>query len=174
MISRTTASTPPPPPPPVSTTVVCSRSTSSRSSAIGNSPSVALLLLRNEPVTERFRAEWKRMRRPSFCFAMLALGACGRAGDHQPSSPMPQRAEVSNEVRPTLPLPGTGPDARTPFAPVRATIDPKSTEAAEQLVQSFAKLLRERRLDAGYMRVGPHARRREAICMGLNVLSHLS
>src|SRR3954468_8365773 len=48
MISRTTASTPPPPPPPVSTTVVCSRVTSSRSSAIGNSPLIALLLWQNE------------------------------------------------------------------------------------------------------------------------------
>ena len=113
------------------------------------------------------------MRRPSFCFAMLALGACGRAGDHQPSSPMPQRAEVSNEVRPTLPLPGTGPDARTPFAPVRATIDPKSTEAAEQLVQSFAKLLSGRRFDEAYMLLGPNAPPRKAFDEDFAGMSHL-
>src|SRR5436305_14014012 len=100
MISSTTASTPPPPPPPVSTTVVCSRSTSSRSSAIGNSPSLALLSLRNEPARERFRMVMPRY----VWLAILALAACGR-GQPQDAAKGNGSLLIPKEAQPVAPPP---------------------------------------------------------------------
>jgi len=64
--------------------------------------------------------------------AALALAGCG-PGEQA-------RAPVSNAVQPTIPSPGTGPDAKTPLGPTKAPhaslpepkgpIDPKSVEAA--------------------------------------------
>src|SRR6202007_141845 len=103
MISRTTASTPPLPPPPVSTMVVCSRSTSGRSSAIGNSPCFVLLLERNEPVEDRVRARTSRMRggKSAAGTAWLLLCAGNQAAQQQPN--VVQRQEPS-----PVPPPGTG------------------------------------------------------------------
>src|SRR5437016_9963562 len=145
MSSSTTASTPPPPPPPVSTMVVCSRSPSSRSSAIGNSPWIVLLLWRNEPVEERFRSEGAVMRRGAtgaMATAALALSACGQAEKQQsaPNAGQPVNA-VPSEVPPPIPPPGTGPDARTPFGEPRGAVDPKSVEAAGRVVQQFGALI---------------------------------
>src|SRR6185503_16469821 len=98
----------------------------------GNSPSVSLLLLRNEPVGEGFRM----ILRSAF-LAMLALAACGRSERTE--------APVANDAQPSIPAPGTGPNAKTPLAPTKPAptslpepkglIDPKSVEAAGQVVQ---------------------------------------
>jgi hypothetical protein len=98
--------------------------------------------------------------------ATLALAACGRSEDHQ-------APPVSNQPRPTVPAPGTGPDARTPFAPVKPAIDPKSTEAAEQLVRGFVRLLNEEKFDGAYMLLGPNAQPRADFDRDFARLSYL-
>ena len=81
---------------------------------------------------------------------MLALGGCGQGTEHR-------SAPIFNESQPAVPSPGTGPDAHTPLAPVKPAIDPKSAEAAEQLVRGFVLLLNERRFADAYMLLGPNA-----------------
>ena len=76
---------------------------------------------------------------------MLALAACGRAADRQAPTKQPQADVASNVAAPTVPPPGTGPDARTPLAPVKPAIDPKSTEAAEQVVERYGELIEQGR-----------------------------
>ncbi len=95
------------------------------------------------------------MRLRCACLAMLALAGCRPAEEHQ-------AGPVSNQSQPIVPAPGTGPDARTPLAPVKPAIDPKSTEAAEQLVRGFVRLLNERRFDDAYMLVEANAPPRSA------------
>src|SRR4051794_28810140 len=93
MISSTTASTPPPPPPPVSTIVVRSRSTSSRSSAIGNSPSIALLLWRNErTVAKAVPSKEDAMNWKMMAIALMLLAGCAQQGN--------QQAKVANQMSP--------------------------------------------------------------------------
>ena len=91
------------------------------------------------------------------CVAMLALAACGPAGDRKASSIEPQATPASNHVQPTIPAPATGPDARTPLRPSKPLVDPKSSEAAEDLARDFARLLNERKFDEAYMLLGPNA-----------------
>jgi hypothetical protein len=69
---------------------------------------------------------------------MLALTACGRAEKDNAD-------QVSHQAQPTMVAPGTGPDAKTPLAPVKPAIDPKSPEAAVDVVADFANLLKQRR-----------------------------
>src|ERR1700750_1903982 len=97
MISRTTASTPPPPPPPVSTTVVCSRVTSSRSSAIGNSPLIALLLWRNERTfANAVPNDGDDMHRaPLVIVTGLTLAACNQTARQRPA---PSPAEQTRGI----------------------------------------------------------------------------
>jgi hypothetical protein len=82
--------------------------------------------------------------------AMLALASCGRPEDRQ-------AARFANRAQPAVPAPGTGPDARTPLGPVKPAIEPKSTEAAEQLVRGFVLLLNEGKFDDAFMLLGPNA-----------------
>jgi hypothetical protein len=82
--------------------------------------------------------------------AMLALAACGRSEDRR-------AAHVANRAQPIVPAPGTGPDARTPLAPVKPAIDVRSTEAAEQLVRGFVLMLNEGKFDEAFMLLGPNA-----------------
>lgn len=79
--------------------------------------------------------------------AMLALAACGRAAE--PAAP------ATNHEQPSIPPPGTGPDAKTPLAPTRRSlpepkgpIDPKSVEAAGQVVQQYGALIGQGRWTA--------------------------
>ena len=88
---------------------------------------------------------------------MLALAACGRTGERQAESNRAQAVPFVNEAQPTVPAPGTGPNARTPLGPVIPTINAKSTEAAEELVRAFVRLLNERKFDEAYMLLGPIA-----------------
>jgi len=88
---------------------------------------------------------------------MLALAACSRAGERQAESNRAQAAPVVDEARPTVPEPGTGPNARTPLGPVSPTIDAKSTKAAEELVRTFVRLINGRKFDQAYMLLGPIA-----------------
>ncbi|MEP6982100.1 MAG: hypothetical protein ABI853_00460 [Sphingomicrobium sp.] len=76
--------------------------------------------------------------------ALLSLTACGRAADRQAPTSKPA-ATLSNETAPAIPPPGTGPDARTPLGPVKPAIDPKSAEAAGQVVQHYGALIEQRR-----------------------------
>src|SRR6476619_2660292 len=82
--------------------------------------------------------------------AVLALAACN---SHSPS-----QAPVANDELPSVPAPGTGPNAKTPLAPVAPTpptpptliepkgpIDPKSAEAAGQIVQHYGALIEQGR-----------------------------
>jgi hypothetical protein len=86
-------------------------------------------------------------------FAIVALAACGRSehGEVMTKEGVPRETEA----RPVIPAPGTGPDARTPFAPAKPAIDPKSTAAAEELARGFARLLNERKFDEAYRLMGP-------------------
>jgi hypothetical protein len=88
--------------------------------------------------------------------AVLMLAACGRTADKNVVSNEPELA-VAPETQPYVPPPGTGPNARTPLGPVAPTIDPKSTEAAEELVRSFARLLNTGNFNEAYMLLGPSA-----------------
>jgi hypothetical protein len=81
----------------------------------------------------------------------LLLAACNPGAKQQqtfdgtkPVSP------ASNEATPTVPEPGTGPDARTPLGPTKVAIDPKSPEAAQRLVEQFADRLEARRFGEAY------------------------
>jgi hypothetical protein len=84
------------------------------------------------------------------CLMILALAACGR-GDQT-------RAPAANQAQPAVPAPGTGPNAKTPLAPVKPAreslpepngpIDPKSVEAAGQVVQRYAALIEQGRWTA--------------------------
>jgi len=82
--------------------------------------------------------------------AVLALAACN---SHSPS-----QAPVANDALPSVPAPGTGPNAKTPLAPVapkpptpptliepKGPIDPKSVEAAGQVVQHYGALVEQDR-----------------------------
>jgi hypothetical protein len=77
--------------------------------------------------------------------AALALWACNRAPEQQ-ASPNAQRTEKAVEnAAPPIPPPETGPDARTPLAEPQGAIDPKSVEAAGQVVQHYGALIEQKR-----------------------------
>jgi hypothetical protein len=96
---------------------------------------------------------------------VAALGviaaACSKQPTEQPQRPATKAAnEVQNETSAPIPPPATGPDARMPFGQPTAkapTIDPKSSEAAEELVRHFAALLNGGEFDEAYMLLGPAA-----------------
>src|SRR5690348_1351266 len=154
MISRTTASTPPPPPPPpVSTTVVCSRSTSSRSSAIGNSPTIILLLWRNEPWRTRFRTRGGDMKPTIAIVPLILVAGCQQQPAHEsnvvnqrapaPEAPAANVAEPAPQANQAANV--TLPDDRTPLPEPKGPIDPKSAEAAGQVVQHYGALIEQGR-----------------------------
>jgi hypothetical protein len=79
--------------------------------------------------------------------AALALTAC----NNSPNVPAAENGsnEISNDIQtnepPSIPPPQTGPDARTPLAEPRGPIDPKSAEAAGQVVQHYGALIEQGR-----------------------------
>lgn len=75
---------------------------------------------------------------------MLTIAACNQA---MPSnSPQPVQSKRP-EAAPSIPPPGTGPDAKTPLGKPDSAVDPKNPEAAQRLVQQFADLLDARKFD---------------------------
>jgi hypothetical protein len=84
------------------------------------------------------------------CLMILALAACGRGE--------PTGSSAAKEAQPAVPAPGTGPNAKTPLAPVnrprqslpepKGPIDPRSVEAAGQVVQRYAALIEQGRWTA--------------------------
>lgn len=79
--------------------------------------------------------------------AALALAACsGSTGERQVAGNAESSADVAaNEMQPPIPPPGTGPNARTPLAEPTGPIDPKSAEAAGQVVQHYGALIEQGR-----------------------------
>lgn len=88
--------------------------------------------------------------------ATLWLGACARAGEQADQANAPANADLSG-TRPTPPAspspvappePGTRgglPDDRTPLSEPKGPIDPRSAEAAGQVVQLYGALIEERK-----------------------------
>ena len=79
----------------------------------------------------------------------LLLTACGNsAGERQAADGGPRDSGnniQSSEPQPSIPPPETGPDARTPLAEPKRPIDPKSAEAAGQVVQHYGALIEQGR-----------------------------
>jgi hypothetical protein len=87
--------------------------------------------------------------------SIMALASCG---------PRHQRQEpATNGNSPVLPEPSAPPAVTNreapPLKPARSvpTVDPKSTEAAVELVQSFVNLLNQGKFNEAYMLLGPNA-----------------
>jgi hypothetical protein len=95
------------------------------------------------------------MRRSATILAsVLAITACNRAPDRQADNGAandtpPAQNLASNEAAPALPpapgSPGGLPDDRTPLSEPKGPIDPKSAEAAGQVVQHFGALVEQKR-----------------------------
>lgn len=73
----------------------------------------------------------------------LALAACGQSANqpHEPNGVQP-----TDGTAPAIPPPATGPDAKTPLVEPKTIIDPKSIEAAGQVVQHYGALIEQRRM----------------------------
>jgi len=83
----------------------------------------------------------------------VALSCCGP--QRQPPQP------VNNSESPVLPAPSTPPAIANQAAPTppkpAPTVDPKSTQAAVEMVQGLADLLNRHNFDEAYMLLGPTA-----------------
>ena len=78
---------------------------------------------------------------------MLSLTACNQTANQQPSSSAAQPTNpMATETPPPIPPPATGPDAKTPFGEPKGPIDPKSPEAAGQVVQHYGALIEQHRM----------------------------
>jgi hypothetical protein len=86
------------------------------------------------------------MRSVAWAAAAVALAGCNRAPTQQPSSNAAEPVNAVSEA-PPIPPPATGPNARAPLAEPKGTIDPKSVEAAGQVVQHYGALLEQNRWD---------------------------
>lgn len=88
-----------------------------------------------------------RQRTTAMWAAILLLGACSRTPEHQPATSFEQQSAkiVENETAPPIPPPATGPDAKTPLAEPKGPSDPKSAEAAGQVVQHYGALIEQKR-----------------------------
>src|SRR5438445_8055085 len=93
-------------------------------------------------------------RAKAVALGILALAACKQEVPSKTRQPVDL---ADREPQPPIPAPGTGPDARTPFAPARPTLNPKSTRAAEELVRGLVRLINAGRLNEAYMLLGPAA-----------------
>jgi hypothetical protein len=80
-------------------------------------------------------------------WGVLALCACNKPAEQQvPTNSGQPPNIVTNEAVPSVPPPpATGPNARTPLAEPSGPIDPKSAEAAGQMVQHYGALIEQRR-----------------------------
>jgi hypothetical protein len=77
--------------------------------------------------------------------AALAIAACNGT-DEPPTSNTDQPAKAAaDEAPPATPAPANTPQARTPVAEPKGPIDPKSAEAAGQVVQSYGALIEQKR-----------------------------
>src|SRR4029453_8886266 len=85
--------------------------------------------------------------------AMLALSACRPAADQvNETSPEPARNEaLPPPAEPAPGTPGALPADRPPLIEPRGPIDPKSAEAAGQVMQQYAALLEQRRFAEAYL-----------------------
>jgi len=76
----------------------------------------------------------------------LALAACNSSTNQQQPTDRASNEAQSNEAQPPIPPPATGPNARTPLAEPKGPIDPKSAEAAGQVVQHYGALIEQHRM----------------------------
>jgi hypothetical protein len=77
---------------------------------------------------------------------ILMLAGCSRSPESEVDQNAGQPANVAESpTLPPVPPPGTGPDANTPLAEPKGPIDPKSAEAAGQVVQSYGALIEQGR-----------------------------
>ena len=87
--------------------------------------------------------------------ALVPLASCGP--QRQPQQP------ANNSAAPVLPAPSAPPAVSNERAPapappaVKETVDPKSSEAAVELVRGFVGLLNRGKFDDAYMLLGPAA-----------------
>ena len=80
--------------------------------------------------------------------ALLVMSACNRPEKQQPTQSLgePVQPAFNQPARAVAPS-GRGPNARTPLAEPKGAIDPKSVEAAGQVVQHFGALIEQGRYD---------------------------
>jgi hypothetical protein len=78
-----------------------------------------------------------------FALFTLAVAACSQTTNQQTSS---NSAQPANDAAPAIPPPATGPDSKTPLAEPKGAIDPKSAEAAGQVVQHYGALIEQHRM----------------------------
>lgn len=91
--------------------------------------------------------------RVSFAATMLMLGSCGPQRQAQePANYATAPAQPEASAQPAVT--NTAPPARPAPKP---TVDPKSSEAAEELVRSLVGLLNEGKFNEAYMLLGPNA-----------------
>ena len=104
--------------------------------------------------------------------SLVALASCGPR--HQAEQP------TTNRNAPVIPEPSAPPAVTNrevpPAEPTakKATVDPKSTQAAVELVQSFADLLNQQKLNEAYMLLGSNAPPRNAFDGTWEQISQLS
>jgi hypothetical protein len=77
----------------------------------------------------------------------FALAACNSSMSerHDGDTGSSANKVQATEPQPPIPPPQTGPDARTPLAEPKGPIDPKSAEAAGQVVQHYGALIEQGR-----------------------------
>jgi len=86
----------------------------------------------------------------------LSLSGCSKPSPRQTSAPPAPPAVAP--VAPSAPIaPTRVVSVAPPATATRPTIDPKSNEAAQELVHSFARLIDAGRFDDAYMLLGPNA-----------------
>ena len=95
-------------------------------------------------------------------FRVAALAVLAAACSKQPAQQPQGRvaARQAHAVQNETPKPSTAPDTRAQLAQPTAkapTMDPKSSEAAEELVRHLAALLNGGKFDEAYMLLGPGA-----------------
>jgi hypothetical protein len=99
---------------------------------------------RNERTLVTAVPRGERMRLTLALLSLALMSACDRNPEQQSTRNFP--AEIGeNEAAPAIPPPATGPNARTPLAEPRGPIDPKSAEAAGQVVQHYGALIEQDR-----------------------------
>lgn len=87
-----------------------------------------------------------RRRETAIWIGMVLLGGCNRTPERQPQTNVEQPANFAESPpQPPIPPPGTGPDAKTPLSEPKGPIDPKSAEAAGQVVQHYGALIEQGR-----------------------------
>ena len=105
--------------------------------------------------------------------AVLMVCSCNQDLRQQPPHNAEQPASLApTEGQPPIPPPATGPDAKTPFAEPKGAIDPKSAEAAGQVVQHYGALIEQKRFDEAAKLWGD-AKAAAAFARDLQTAAHL-